>query len=71
MRGRVELIGTRNSLVHSEGEGLTTVVGLEDVVVVTTPDAVLVASKASETPLVNLAGSGSPPSPDTLENTRL
>jgi mannose-1-phosphate guanylyltransferase / mannose-6-phosphate isomerase len=46
LRGRVELIGTRNSLVHSEGEGLTTVVGLEDVVVVTTPDAVLVASKA-------------------------
>ncbi|GJE28319.1 mannose-1-phosphate guanylyltransferase/mannose-6-phosphate isomerase [Methylobacterium organophilum] len=46
VRGRVELIGTRNSLVHSEGEGLTTVVGLEDVVVVATPDAVLVASKA-------------------------
>ncbi|MGN7125851.1 mannose-1-phosphate guanylyltransferase/mannose-6-phosphate isomerase [Methylorubrum thiocyanatum] len=46
LRGRVELIGTRNSLVHSESEGLTTVVGLEDVVVVTTPDAVLVASKA-------------------------
>ncbi|KAB7782542.1 mannose-1-phosphate guanylyltransferase/mannose-6-phosphate isomerase [Methylorubrum populi] len=46
LRGRVELIGTRNSLVHSEGEGLTTVVGLDDVVVVTTPDAVLVASKA-------------------------
>ncbi|MFD6317976.1 mannose-1-phosphate guanylyltransferase/mannose-6-phosphate isomerase [Methylorubrum thiocyanatum] len=46
LRGRVELIGTRNSLVHSDGESLTTVVGLEDVVVVTTPDAVLVASKA-------------------------
>ncbi|GLS44604.1 mannose-1-phosphate guanylyltransferase/mannose-6-phosphate isomerase [Methylobacterium brachythecii] len=46
VRGRVELVGTTNSLVHSEGEGLTTVVGLDDVVVVATPDAVLVASKA-------------------------
>lgn len=46
VRGRVELLATKNSLVHSEGEGLTTVVGLEDVVVVSTPDAVLVASKA-------------------------
>ena len=46
VRGRVELIETTNSLVHSAGEGLTTVVGLEDVVVVTTPDAVLVASKS-------------------------
>ena len=46
VRGRVELVGTSNSLVHSEGEGLTTVVGLDDVVVVSTPDAVLVASKA-------------------------
>ncbi|WP_244472764.1 cupin domain-containing protein, partial [Methylobacterium sp. Leaf89] len=34
------------SLIHSEGEHLTTVVGLDDVVVVTTPDAVLVTSKA-------------------------
>jgi mannose-1-phosphate guanylyltransferase/mannose-6-phosphate isomerase len=46
LRGRVELVGTSNSLVHSEGEGLTTVVGLDGVVVVATPDAVLVASKA-------------------------
>ncbi|WP_284317247.1 mannose-1-phosphate guanylyltransferase/mannose-6-phosphate isomerase [Methylobacterium gnaphalii] len=46
LRGRVELVGTTNSLVHSDGEGLTTVVGLDDVVVVATPDAVLVASKA-------------------------
>jgi mannose-1-phosphate guanylyltransferase/mannose-6-phosphate isomerase len=46
VRGRVELVETSNSLIHSEGEGLTTVVGLDDVVVVTTPDAVLVASKA-------------------------
>ncbi|WP_156387552.1 mannose-1-phosphate guanylyltransferase/mannose-6-phosphate isomerase [Methylobacterium sp. Leaf399] len=46
VRGRVELLHTRGSLVHSEGEHLTTVVGLDDVVVVTTADAVLVTSKA-------------------------
>ncbi|ABY33161.1 mannose-1-phosphate guanylyltransferase/mannose-6-phosphate isomerase [Methylorubrum extorquens] len=46
VRGRVELVETTGSLVHSEGDGLTTVVGLDDVVVVATPDAVLVASKA-------------------------
>lgn len=46
VRGRVSLIGTKNSLIHSQGGGLTAVVGLEDVVVVSTPDAVLVASKA-------------------------
>ena len=45
-RGRVALIETTDSLVHSEGGGLTAVVGLSDVVVVSTPDAVLVASKA-------------------------
>ena len=33
VRGRVSLIETRNSLVHSQGEGVTAVVGLEDVVV--------------------------------------
>ena len=44
-RGRVALHGTRNSLVHSEGDLLTTVVGLEDVVVVATTDAVLVTSR--------------------------
>ena len=43
-RGQVEAVATRNSLVHSEGV-LTTVVGLDDVVVVSTPDAVLVASR--------------------------
>ena len=45
-RGNVEVIGTQNSLVHSD-ELLTTVVGLDDVVVVTTPDAVLVSSRKS------------------------
>ncbi len=64
VRGRVSLIGTKNSLVHSQGEGLTAVVGLEDVVVVSTPDAVLVASKAHSgqvKDLVNaLRASGAP-----------
>ncbi len=46
LKGRVALIDTHDSLVHSEGEILTTVVGLSDVVVVTTPDAVLVTAKA-------------------------
>jgi mannose-1-phosphate guanylyltransferase/mannose-6-phosphate isomerase len=46
LRGRVEALDTRGSLIHSEGEHLTTVVGLDDVVVVTTPDTVLVTSKA-------------------------
>ena len=56
LRGRVELIGTRDSLVHSTGEGLTTVVGLSDVVVVSTPDAVLVASKAHSGQVKQLVG---------------
>jgi mannose-1-phosphate guanylyltransferase/mannose-6-phosphate isomerase len=43
-KGRVEAVGTRNSLVHSDGV-LTTLVGLDDVVVVATPDAVLVAAR--------------------------
>ena len=45
IRGNVESVGMHNSLVHSEGM-LTTVVGLDDVVVVATPDAVLVSSRA-------------------------
>ena len=56
VRGRVSLIGTKNSLVHSQGEGLTAVVGLEDVVVVSTPDAVLVASKAHSGQVKELVG---------------
>jgi mannose-1-phosphate guanylyltransferase / mannose-6-phosphate isomerase len=43
-RGKVEVVKTRNSLVHSESI-LTTVIGLDDVVVVATPDAVLVSSR--------------------------
>ncbi|ACL61125.1 mannose-1-phosphate guanylyltransferase/mannose-6-phosphate isomerase [Methylobacterium nodulans] len=45
LRGRVAVRETRNSLVHSAGDVLTAVVGLEDVVVVTTPDAVLVTTR--------------------------
>ena len=56
LRGRVEVLGTTNSLVHSEGEGLTTVVGLDGVVVVATPDAVLVASKAEAGRVKDLVG---------------
>ena len=44
MRGNVEAVETTNSLVHSDTM-LTTVVGLDGVVVVATPDAVLVASR--------------------------
>ncbi|TXM63736.1 mannose-1-phosphate guanylyltransferase/mannose-6-phosphate isomerase, partial [Methylobacterium sp. WL12] len=56
LRGRVEVLGTTNSLVHSEGEGLTTVVGLDGVVVVATPDAVLVTSKAQSGRVKELVG---------------
>ncbi|GJE43438.1 mannose-1-phosphate guanylyltransferase/mannose-6-phosphate isomerase [Methylobacterium soli] len=56
VRGRVELIETRGSLVHSEGEQVTAVVGLEDVVVVSTPDAVLVTSKAKAGQVKDLVG---------------
>jgi mannose-1-phosphate guanylyltransferase/mannose-6-phosphate isomerase len=44
LRGEVEVVDTRKSLVHSH-DMLTTVVGLEDVVVVATRDAVLVTSR--------------------------
>jgi mannose-1-phosphate guanylyltransferase/mannose-6-phosphate isomerase len=44
VRGRGRFIDTRNSLVHSE-DVLTGVVGLDDVIVVATKDAVLVSSR--------------------------
>ncbi len=44
VRGKAELLGTKDSLVHSD-EVLTTVIGLSDVVVVATRDAVLVSSR--------------------------
>lgn len=46
IRGRVETIDTYGSLIHSQGDHVTTVIGLEQIVVVTTPDAVLVVPKA-------------------------
>ncbi len=44
--GPVVMLDSRNSLVRSEEPVLTTVVGLDDVIVVSTADAVLVASRA-------------------------
>ena len=54
-RGDVELLRTRNSLVRSENI-LTTVVGLDDVVVVATPDAVLVSSRHEAGAVKDLVG---------------
>ncbi|PVE22128.1 hypothetical protein DC522_22720 [Microvirga sp. KLBC 81] len=45
LRGNVEVVEARNSLIHSD-DILTTVVGLDDVVVVAKPDAVLVTSRS-------------------------
>ncbi|WP_262296305.1 mannose-1-phosphate guanylyltransferase/mannose-6-phosphate isomerase [Microvirga sesbaniae] len=45
LRGNVEVVEAHNSLIHSD-EILTTVVGLDDVVVVAKPDAVLVTSRS-------------------------
>jgi mannose-1-phosphate guanylyltransferase/mannose-6-phosphate isomerase len=45
VEGPVVMLDSRNSLVRSEDSVLTTVVGLDDVVVVTTADAVLVAAR--------------------------
>ncbi len=43
--GPVEILDARNVLVHSDDTVLTTVIGLDDIVVVTTVDAVLVAAR--------------------------
>ncbi|KAA0971764.1 mannose-1-phosphate guanylyltransferase/mannose-6-phosphate isomerase [Aureimonas fodinaquatilis] len=45
LEGPVSVLDTQNSLIRSEGT-LTTVIGLANVVVVTTPDAVLIADRA-------------------------
>ena len=45
IEGPVVVMDSRNSLVRSDGSVLTTVVGLDNVVVVATEDAVLVASR--------------------------
>src|SRR5262249_55399455 len=44
--GPVILVDTRNSLVRSEDPILTTVIGVEDAIVVATADAVLVTTRA-------------------------
>jgi mannose-1-phosphate guanylyltransferase/mannose-6-phosphate isomerase len=44
--GPVVMLDSRNSLVRSEEPVLTTVVGLDDVIVVSTADAVLVSTRA-------------------------
>jgi mannose-1-phosphate guanylyltransferase/mannose-6-phosphate isomerase len=46
VEGPALLADTRNSLVRSEDSILTTVIGLDDVIVVTTSDAVLVVPRA-------------------------
>lgn len=45
LRGHVEVLEARNSLIHSD-DILTTVAGLEDIVVIAKPDAVLVTSRS-------------------------
>ena len=55
LKGHVEVLDTRGSLVHSDGV-LTTVVGLDGVVVVATPDAVLVTSRARSDAVKDLVG---------------
>lgn len=55
VRGSVSLLGTRNSYVASE-DAHTAVVGLDDVVVVTTKDAVLVAQRSVAGELKTLVG---------------
>src|SRR6476620_8763062 len=44
--GPVVVLDSRNSLVRSENSVLTTVIGLDDVIVVTTADAVLVSARS-------------------------
>lgn len=45
VKGTAELLGTKNSLVISEENMLTAVVGCQDIIVVTTADAVLVTTR--------------------------
>jgi mannose-1-phosphate guanylyltransferase/mannose-6-phosphate isomerase len=45
VEGPAMLLDTRNSLVHSDETIITSVIGLDDIVVVSTPDSVLVVPK--------------------------
>jgi mannose-1-phosphate guanylyltransferase / mannose-6-phosphate isomerase len=56
VRGNVELMKAHNNLVHSD-DILTTVVGVDNVVVVSTPDAVLVTSREGSGMVKDLVGS--------------
>lgn len=56
LRGNVEIAATRNSLVRSE-HMLTAVVGMDDVVVVTEPDAVLVTTRSRSAEVKGLLAS--------------
>lgn len=56
LRGNVEAMEVRNSLIHSD-DILTAVVGLEDIVVVAKPDAVLVTSRCRSELVKELVGS--------------
>jgi mannose-1-phosphate guanylyltransferase/mannose-6-phosphate isomerase len=55
IRGRAEMLGARNCLVQSD-DLLTTVVGLDDVIVVTKQDAVLVTSRQHAERVKELVG---------------
>ena len=55
LKGHVEVVATRDSLVHSDGV-LTAVVGLDGVVVIATPDAVLVTSRERSDAVKDLVG---------------
>jgi len=54
--GSVVFLDSHNSLAHSDEAILTAVVGLDDVVVVTTPDAVLVTSRDKSEEVKELVG---------------
>ena len=56
VEGPVEVLATNNSLIRSDPSVLTTVVGLDGVVVVVTPDAVLVANKCETERVKDLVG---------------
>jgi mannose-1-phosphate guanylyltransferase len=54
LSGPCEVLDVRNSLVRSDGSALATVVGLDDVVVVVSDGAVLVAPKTIKTEMKTL-----------------
>ncbi len=71
LRGNVEVVEARNSLVHSD-DILTTVVGLDDVIVVAKPDAVLVTSRSRSEMVKNLVSSmRAKERPETREHIRV